>query len=428
MVQIVGFNVAKTMKFLSTLPQAGTFAIAYGSGVYQQLGQSTKGKMVDLILVVDNPASWHSDNLRLNPDHYSFLRHLGPSRLTDIQRKFGAKLYFNPMVDYDDMSFKYGVIHMDDFLCDLLEWEDLYVAGRLHKPVYYLNTKFSNRVASALSKNLRSAVLAALLILPPEFSEEMLFKTIAGISYSGDVRMTFGEDQNKVSNIVEAQMPAFRELYGPTLDTMKDWLEFCNRRAIFEQDITPAAKFHHLNLLPSNVSEGLTEIYKSRKMGGSIEDCEDAILAAAHDPDARDILLWRMSEIVKKSSAGQAVKGACTAGARKALSYGGQKVLKWLTSVRRTSRCRAPVIRSFSASTQPEKKIDGKDALPPAEYRQIFPEFLPNPRLDWRNKLREKLERADMLQRRKHIEIPEFYVGTIMAVVVSDPHAPGKSS
>jgi large subunit ribosomal protein L19 len=41
----------------------------------------------------------------------------------------------------------------------------------------------------------------------------------------------------------------------------------------------------------------------------------------------------------------------------------------------------------------------------------VYPEFLPDPRLDHRNKLREKLERMDMLNRRAHIDIPEFYVG-----------------
>jgi len=50
-------------------------------------------------------------------------------------------------------------------------------------------------------------------------------------------------------------------------------------------------------------------------------------------------------------------------------------------------------------------------ATAPLEYRYIFPEFLPDPNMKHRNKLREKLERADMIQRRKVLQIPEFYVG-----------------
>lgn len=44
-------------------------------------------------------------------------------------------------------------------------------------------------------------------------------------------------------------------------------------------------------------------------------------------------------------------------------------------------------------------------------FRYVYPEFLPDPKLDWRNRIREKLERIDMLKRRSNIDIPEFYVG-----------------
>ncbi|XP_063529506.1 large ribosomal subunit protein bL19m [Cydia strobilella] len=60
------------------------------------------------------------------------------------------------------------------------------------------------------------------------------------------------------------------------------------------------------------------------------------------------------------------------------------------------------------------------------EFRHAYPEFLPDPNPKWRNSLREKLERADMLKRRNQIDIPEFYVGSILAVTITDPHAQGK--
>lgn len=43
--------------------------------------------------------------------------------------------------------------------------------------------------------------------------------------------------------------------------------------------------------------------------------------------------------------------------------------------------------------------------------RFVYPEFLPDPKIEWRNAIREKLERGDMINRRKQIDIPEFYVG-----------------
>jgi hypothetical protein len=56
------------------------------------------------------------------------------------------------------------------------------------------------------------------------------------------------------------------------------------------------------------------------------------------------------------------------------------------------------------------------------EYRYVFPEFLPDPNPIMRDHLREKLEREDMLKRREVIEIPEFYVGSIVAFTVADPN------
>lgn len=73
----------------------------------------------------------------------------------------------------------------------------------------------------------------------------------------------------------------------------------------------------------------------------------------------------------------------------------------------------------------PEQKIEQKKIIPD-RYRFIYPEFLPDPDPTYRNALREKLERMDMLARRTHITIPEFYVGSILAVTYSEPHAPGK--
>ncbi|KZC11706.1 PREDICTED: 39S ribosomal protein L19, mitochondrial [Dufourea novaeangliae] len=61
-----------------------------------------------------------------------------------------------------------------------------------------------------------------------------------------------------------------------------------------------------------------------------------------------------------------------------------------------------------------------------SNYRHIYPEFLPDPNPLYRNSLREKLERNDMLARRAVITIPEFYVGSIVAVTYAEPHATGK--
>ncbi|XP_036406311.1 39S ribosomal protein L19, mitochondrial [Megalops cyprinoides] len=58
--------------------------------------------------------------------------------------------------------------------------------------------------------------------------------------------------------------------------------------------------------------------------------------------------------------------------------------------------------------------------------RFLSPEFIP-PR-QRTNPLKFRVERKDMIQRRKVLNIPEFYVGTILAVTMSDPNDSGKSN
>ncbi|VDP85845.1 unnamed protein product [Echinostoma caproni] len=59
-----------------------------------------------------------------------------------------------------------------------------------------------------------------------------------------------------------------------------------------------------------------------------------------------------------------------------------------------------------------EKFGDLNRPVPKAEMNRLYPELLPH-NLDprYRDKLRERLERREMMLRRKHLSIPEFYVG-----------------
>lgn len=110
-------------QLLSHFPPRITYAFAYGSAVFAQKGQTT-GKvsisclsrsniqkvthslfypqMVDIVLVVDSPVSWHTANLVLNPSHYSALRYLGPALITRIQERMASGVYYNPFVRIGD--------------------------------------------------------------------------------------------------------------------------------------------------------------------------------------------------------------------------------------------------------------------------------------------------------------------------------------
>ncbi|XP_038607142.1 39S ribosomal protein L19, mitochondrial [Tachyglossus aculeatus] len=81
-----------------------------------------------------------------------------------------------------------------------------------------------------------------------------------------------------------------------------------------------------------------------------------------------------------------------------------------------------------SGKFQPPTKpvIVDKQVPKGQERRFLSPEFIP-PR-GRTDPLKFHLERQDMLQRRKVLHIPEFYVGSIVSVTSSDPYAGGKTS
>ncbi|XP_064488797.1 large ribosomal subunit protein bL19m-like isoform X2 [Ornithodoros turicata] len=85
-------------------------------------------------------------------------------------------------------------------------------------------------------------------------------------------------------------------------------------------------------------------------------------------------------------------------------------------------------VAAQQSSKDKERKFQSAIPAEHAEYRFVYPEFLPDPDMSRRHFIRERLERMDMLKRRTAIEIPEFYVGSILAVTVSDNYAPGKQN
>ncbi|XP_023029769.1 phosphatidate cytidylyltransferase, mitochondrial [Leptinotarsa decemlineata] len=334
-------------RILSRFPQNFTFCFAYGSGVKKQLQNKPSENMIDLIFCVNNPQSWHEANLRTNSSHYSGLKHFGHNFVARYQENFGAKVYFNTLIPFDDFYIKYGVVSTNDLVTDLLEWSDLYIAGRLHKPVEIIKKPLSSELETALQLNLQSAVHAALLILPESFTEYEFYHTISNLSYSGDFRMTFGENKNKVSNIVKPQLLGFRSLYRTFISALPDYVDFpvpavidlkeegnfhiskthdVNESPVFcSQDISPLARLYHLNQLPRWPQMSLTRFWNR---GTLRQDTEDVLRAIAYDPDCGQIVKECVSDIVWKSSVSQSLKGILTAGLFKSVKYSSKKIKK----------------------------------------------------------------------------------------------------
>ncbi|KAG9337461.1 hypothetical protein JZ751_028650 [Albula glossodonta] len=78
----------------------------------------------------------------------------------------------------------------------------------------------------------------------------------------------------------------------------------------------------------------------------------------------------------------------------------------------------------FTPPTKPVIIDKTRAEVPPRRF--LSPEFIP-PRQRTKS-LKFALERIDMIQRRSVLNIPEFYVGSILAVTMSDPHASDKTN
>ncbi|KAJ3013490.1 Mitochondrial translocator assembly and maintenance protein 41 [Thoreauomyces humboldtii] len=342
------------------------YAIAYGSGVFKQRGNtqsaSSEPPMVDLLFGVTHPEHWHSLNIRQNRHHYSALAAFGSKAVAHVQDSFGAGLYFNPDVQVAGMTIKYGVVAMDKLINDLNHWDTLYLAGRLQKPVKTL--RHDARVTIANRRNLRASVRAALLLLPPQFTEEELFCAIASLSYRGDFRMRVGgENPHKVFNIVYSQMAAFRELYRPVIEDLPNVQYIDGEAGSLTQDLDTRLRGQLLQKLPRGLHDKVYKKFGESEKGREVMAAVAAVVQAAPRgteklaskdgppppmPSATSSLEPQLSQaiagipelpqyvdksledIVKWPALTQAFKGILTAGFTRAVVYAKNKIVKAL--------------------------------------------------------------------------------------------------
>lgn len=291
------------------------YAFAYGSGVFPQTAasgskspstvhshpstaitsmQGGQGKMIDFIFGVSYTQHWHSLNLQQHRDHYSAIGSLGSSFVSRVQDRYGAGVYFNPYVTVNGTLIKYGVVNLDTLCRDLSEWDTLYLAGRLQKPVKILRDDPRVRLANQI--NLISAVRTALLLLPSEFTEQELYGTIAGLSYLGDPRMALpAENPNKVANIIKFQLPNFRRLYAPLVDNLPNvafrdsrcnslgWMDDPDTNATLAQDMDPKKRGNMVRRLPRAFRSKLYFRYQSKFQIPQLEF--DKMLDESNDQD-----------------------------------------------------------------------------------------------------------------------------------------------
>ncbi|CAM9830220.1 unnamed protein product [Heterosigma akashiwo] len=306
---------------------------AYGSGVFEQAGynltdsKTSEFPMIDLVAVVDDPESWHEENLvQFSSDYWWPWAKLGSKRIADFQTAYGAGLFYNTHVSLEcGRKIKYGVISTRDFKEDLKAWKWLYTAGRMHKPVKFVHSKHPNSddnkedLVDTVASNVKSALAASLLLLPQKFSELQLYLTITGLSYGGDFRMKFGENPRKVTNIVSANISHFRRLYIPLIQDLEA-MDLVQSEGNFTQK--------EENLQTGGTIGGYSFRDPGQVMLQQTSKLKQVLACGGEDISMR--LGRALTRTVKMSSKAQAVKGLFTAGPQKSLVYGFAKFKKFL--------------------------------------------------------------------------------------------------
>lgn len=383
------------------------YAFAYGSGVFPQTTKVPEnpppsphpnppeavkrwqiggGKNIDFIFGVTHTQHWHSLNLMEHPDHYSFLGKMGSGVVGSVQDKIGAGAYFHPYINVNGMMIKYGVVNLETLQRDLINWDTLYLAGRLQKPVKILRDDPTIRLA--VQKNLISALRTALLMLPGQFTERELYFSIAGLSYIGDPRMSFrAERPSKVYDIVDSQMPNFRQLYYPLIQDLPNvrfndprtahdnWMGDPNADCALEQDMDPVKRGNMVRRLPPRFQRRLYEHYQdvfavpakevrdlvagqadessfSRRFGGAFDQ-----RIGAH-PQIKEGIKQVVSKTVTWPTVMQSFKGILSAGPIRSLKYLGEKRQKGKLATRADGEKADSVEQRRAVSSSPADASD----------------------------------------------------------------------
>ncbi len=274
-------------EFLNERPEV-VAAFGYGSGVFKQLGYDSKEKpQIDLILIVNDMKLWHKENIKRNPKDYSFIgrNFFLNSSLDEIKGITGITYQSN--IEYKGHLFKYGIIEYGDFVRHMQTWDSFYVPGRFQKPI--LTIKSNNFIDELILQNRRNACKVGLLCLNNKDLKD-LYLTICNLSYSGDTRMKVAENPKKVDNIVGASYDKFNEMYN-----FNDLYQKNGERIEYEIDIDE---------LPSSLEKYIK------------------------DDKTKEKVMEYLSDLNRKESSLQTMKGIKTNGIVKSLRYGLAKVLK----------------------------------------------------------------------------------------------------
>ena len=266
-----------------------------------------------MIITVSNEVLWNRENIRKNPDYYSSTGKLFLNHTDEKIQKLGAKICYIPYIEYKDDIYKIGIINKNDLINDLDKWESFYLAGRFQKNIMLV--KINDELLYYINKNRECAIILSLLLLNDnEKNLKSLYKKICSLSYIGDIRGKIAEDKNKIDNLIR------------DYDKFKSMYNFTKYYKVIDENDNIEINYHeildNIKILPNNIKTKTDlDIYAYMD---SLPKEELIIL--------RNKIIQVFTDLTKKMSSTQTIKGLFTTGPTKSLKYVQAKLKKGILS------------------------------------------------------------------------------------------------
>lgn len=277
----------------------------YGSGVFKQETRTGRKNVpqTDIIFIVDDLKKWHQENMKINQQDYSLMGkiHFNMKSVEKIKGKNNITYLSN--IYERGFYFKYGVVEITDFLRGLGEWDNIFVAGRFHKPV--LEIKSNEDIRKSIDYNRNCALMVACLFCDAFTNITEIYRRIVSLSYVGDARMMFAENPNKISNIVNGSFDKFILTYPLN----EDYISMMDNGLVY---VDHARILERRNELPDNLLKFLNDI-------GTDYSCLDIVRI-----NIGTFLIFKNSQ----ESKNQIVEGIKTNGIVRSVPYALSKVKK----------------------------------------------------------------------------------------------------
>ncbi|KAJ9048268.1 Mitochondrial translocator assembly and maintenance protein 41 [Entomophthora muscae] len=136
----------------------------------------------------------------------------------------------------------------------------------------------------------------------------------------GDFRMAFGENPNKVANIVKAQRTFLEEIYHPVIDAFPN---LTRTGECIVQDVSPKIATLTIKKLPEKFRSTLETEYRTLTNTPYGKEVE-----YSRGPHLTKATSQALTRIVGEAALTQSVKGFFTAGLTRSFRYVGEKVYK----------------------------------------------------------------------------------------------------